>query len=94
MITHYPTNIEPVSSLEIEEQTFWLKLLDDMDRGEANYQRKIRYHQVSSLDFIVFTSLYSMMDVKRHFKNLFKVILVLVKTIPSWKLKNNFIVRH
>lgn len=53
MMTHYPTNIELVSSLETEEQTFWLKLLDDMDRGEANYQRKIRYHQVSSLDFIV-----------------------------------------
>ncbi|WP_162011192.1 sigma-70 family RNA polymerase sigma factor [Streptococcus sp. S784/96/1] len=53
MMTHYPTNIELVSSLETEEQTFWLKLLDDMDREEANYQRKIRYHQVSSLDFIV-----------------------------------------
>ncbi|HFI0293484.1 TPA: sigma-70 family RNA polymerase sigma factor [Streptococcus suis] len=53
MITHYPTNIELVSSLETEEQTFWLKLLDDMDREEANYQRKIRYHQISSLDFVI-----------------------------------------
>lgn len=53
MLTHYPTNAELVANLEPDKQEFWLKILDDMDKEEANYQRKIRYHQVSSLDFIV-----------------------------------------
>lgn len=53
MLTHYPTNAELVANLEPDKQEFWLKILNDMDKEEANYQRKIRYHQVSSLDFIV-----------------------------------------
>lgn len=53
MPTHYYTNVELVSNIEPAEQEFWLKVLDDMDRQEENYQRKMRYHQVSSLDFIV-----------------------------------------
>ena len=53
MLTHYPTNAELVANLEPDRQEFWLKILNDMDKEEANYQRKIRYHQVSSLDFIV-----------------------------------------
>ena len=53
MLTHYPTNAELVANLEPDKQEFWLKILDDMDKEESNYQRKIRYHQVSSLDFIV-----------------------------------------
>ncbi|HEL0774630.1 TPA: sigma-70 family RNA polymerase sigma factor [Streptococcus equi subsp. zooepidemicus] len=53
MPTHYYTNVELVSNVEPAEQEFWLKVLDDMDRQEENYQRKMRYHQVSSLDFVV-----------------------------------------
>ncbi|HEM5207077.1 TPA: sigma-70 family RNA polymerase sigma factor [Streptococcus suis] len=53
MPTHYYTNVELVSNIEPHEQEFWLKVLDDMDRQEENYQRKMRYHQVSSLDFVV-----------------------------------------
>ena len=53
MPTHYYTNVELVSNIEPAEQEFWLKVLDDMDRQEENYQRKMRYHQVSSLDFVV-----------------------------------------
>ena len=53
MPTHYYTNVELVSNIEPAEQEFWLKVLNDMDRQEENYQRKMRYHQVSSLDFIV-----------------------------------------
>ncbi|HGK7342072.1 TPA: sigma-70 family RNA polymerase sigma factor [Streptococcus suis] len=53
MLTHYYTNVELVSNIEPAEQEFWLKVLDDMDRQEENYQRKMRYHQVSSLDFVV-----------------------------------------
>ncbi|HEL1766065.1 TPA: sigma-70 family RNA polymerase sigma factor [Streptococcus suis] len=53
MQIHYPTNLELVAGLEPHEQEFWLKVLDDMDRQEENYQRKMRYHQVSSLDFVV-----------------------------------------
>lgn len=53
MLTHYPTNAELVANLEPDKQEFWLKILDNMDKEEANYQRKMRYHQVSSLDFIV-----------------------------------------
>ncbi len=53
MQIHYPTNVELVDGLEPHEQEFWLKVLDDMDRQEENYQRKMRYHQVSSLDFVV-----------------------------------------
>lgn len=53
MPTLYLTNLELVSNLEPAEQDHWLKILDDMDRQEENYQRKIRYHQVSSLDFVV-----------------------------------------
>lgn len=53
MPTHYYTNIELVANLEPAEREFWLKVLNDMDRQEENYQRKVRYHGVSSLDFVV-----------------------------------------
>ncbi|HEL2412624.1 TPA: sigma-70 family RNA polymerase sigma factor [Streptococcus suis] len=53
MQIHYPTNVELVDGLEPHEQEFWLNELKHLDRLEENYQRKIRYHQISSLDFVV-----------------------------------------
>ncbi|CYV02356.1 hypothetical protein [Streptococcus suis] len=53
MQIHYPTNLELVAGLEPHEQEFWLNELRNLDRLEENYQRKIRYHQISSLDFVV-----------------------------------------
>lgn len=49
----YISNNQLLVNLEKNERKRWIKILDDLDREEENYLRKMRYHAISSLDFIV-----------------------------------------
>lgn len=50
---NHKKNEHLLANFEKNERKRWIKILNDLDREEENYLRKMRYHAISSLDFTV-----------------------------------------